>query len=522
MLESPPENSDSKAKLASELVEQRDRARSDPFFLAKILGYDFQPDVHAEMFSALLRKDRKKAFFTLSEIKKRLILWPRGHFKTSVVVLEIIQTILNYPDVRILIMQANIGLTKGWLREIKSHFTGDNPKSRLPELFPEFCAEKMGTAIHFTVPARKRRHLKEATVTVASPRSVSTGQHYDIFFADDLVHTGNFRSIEQLDKLENEFSHFVPLIDPGGYTVVTGTRYHHADIYGRIIVKNQGEWMTSIKPAYDADGVLLFPQRQIEDGRTLGFTRAFLDGVEHDDPETFSAQYMNRIIAIGRHLFPEDLILKSVKPTVGNKEYPAAGACYFAVDLATGTKSTSDHSVVAIGKHGSDGRIWVIECIGGAWSPSTLAEMILKLALAHRPQCVLVEKSPGAEFFIEYLQSLIQQRGMVLQVAPLPVKSTKDAKYSRIAVLEGALKANRLVFGAGISDFERFKDEFVQFPKGRHDDRPDAVALLMGFFTQNANFAPAPITFRQAPFVQLAHENETPVGSSVMGFGFAG
>src|SRR5208282_733899 len=137
-------------------------------------------------------------FFELDAIKNRLVLWSRGHFKTSAVVLKIVQLVLCYPDIRILLMQSTVKNSRGLLREVKSHFNGQNQMSKLPTLFPEFCntETRMGTAEGFVSPARKRTHLKEWTVGIASPKSVKTGQHYDAMFADDLVNDQNFRSKE--------------------------------------------------------------------------------------------------------------------------------------------------------------------------------------------------------------------------------------------------------------------------------------------------------------------------------------
>jgi predicted phage terminase large subunit-like protein len=479
----------------------RERCRKEPVFLAEQLGYDFISPHHAELLSVFLRHDGaapkdegKRRLFDLSDIKNRLILWPRGHHKTTAVVIAIVQLILNYPDIRILIMQANLKLTRGWLTEIRSHFDGSNPKSRLTKIFPDF--ETKGTALQFTVPARQRKHLKEATVTAASPRAVSTGQHYDVFFADDLVHTGNFRNIELLDKLENEFSHFVPLIDPGGYTFVTGTRYHYADIYGRIIVRNtDGKWMVSAKPAYDDAGTLLFPECNTADGRRIGFTRVLLDSIQRDDPEVFAAQYLNKILVGKSQIFTEADLLSAVRPT-DHAEFPKSGPCFFAVDLAWSQKEYSDQSVIAIGRVDVHGRMWILDVVGGTFSAAQLPLVILSLAAQYRPERVFIEKSPGCEFFLTYLQSVSQQKGMLLPVEAMKIPKTKDGKFLRIAALERDLRDKRLFFTAGIHDFDQLVQEFTQFPKGRHDDRPDCVALLVNYVRQNV--APSALTLSPA------------------------
>lgn len=483
----------------------RDQCKTDPFVLSKVLGYDFQEDVHQELFDTLLAFKPGTILRDLSADKNRLILWPRGHFKTSAVVLNAVQCILNYPDVRILLMQGNLRLTRLWLKEIKSHFLlpghkDANTKSMLPKLFPEFCGEKLGNATEFTVPARTRKHLPAATVTVASPKAISTGQHYDIFCADDLVNQQNYRNIELLDKLLADFDLFMPLIDPGGYTIMTGTRYHHADLYGRVIRRNKGEWTLSEKGAsltgkwpINDDNELLFPARVVEkpgeDPRRIGFTKEILEQLERDSTEMFWAQYMNKILVAKQQLFPRETILASVRSTK-DPEYPGNVPCVMTVDLAESQRADSDHSVLTIGRADGRGRIYVTECLGAVWSPSALATVILQQALKHRPVRVLIEDAAGAKYFSEYLAVVAREKGMALPIELIKTSRQKDAKYIRIAALESAFRNGRLFLTAGIADMERLVEEFEQFPKGQHDDRPDCISMLVQWFAQQTPFRP--------------------------------
>lgn len=466
--------------------EAREKCLVDPFYLSKVLGYDFYltRDVHEDLFAAFTPKDSTKPLRDWSGTKNRLILWSRGHMKSSAAVVDIVQTILNAPDIRILVMQSTLKLTKGWVKEIKSHFDGSNPKSQLRRLFPEFCGERIGAAEHFTVPARQRMHLKEATVTAASPKAVSTGQHYDVFYADDLVTAVNFRNVELLDKLESEFSHFIPLIDPGGYTIVTGTRYSHADLYARIIKRNQGEWFTSIRTCYKPDGSLLFPQRETEDGRKIGFTDEILATLKRDDPETFSAQYLNQILSTKHQIFPRDVLFGAVRSSKDG-DYPELAPAFLMVDLAESRKSESDHSVIVVGKRDPRGRVWIVDVIGGSYSTAQLANVILQQTLKHRPWRVYIEKSPGSTFFADYLASTGRERNVAIPVELVKCERHKDAKFIRISSLESLFRNKKLLLCAGINDFERLEEEFTQFPRGRHDDRPDAIALLVKQLSQN-------------------------------------
>src|ERR1700743_3161211 len=85
------------------LAGLRHRARTDHFFLGnKLVGFDFYEDVHRGLFDAMLQKDPSKPIHEQGEIRRRLILWARGHYKTSAEVVEIIQLILCFPNITIL------------------------------------------------------------------------------------------------------------------------------------------------------------------------------------------------------------------------------------------------------------------------------------------------------------------------------------------------------------------------------------------------------------------------------------
>jgi len=424
---------------------------------------------------------------------KRLILAPRGHYKTSVTCVEIVRRILVDPNVRILLMSATLPLTKKWLKEVRSHFSGENHKSKLATLFPEYCwTGKKGSDSAFTCPARTRRHLKEQTVTVASPRATQTGQHYTSFFADDLVNSSNFRNVTLLDKLESEFYNFFPLMDPGvSDIIVTGTRYSHADLYARIISKDAGvdEWEIVVRSVYKEDGSLLFPQRSTKDGRLIGFTPEILASLKREDPVMYTCQYENRIVADGDQIFPPDLIQRVTKSRV-DPEFPAQGSCLFTVDLANSASSTADSTVIAVGRPDSRGRVWVEDVVGGQWSPYVIGTTLINTYIKYRPQRILIERAVGAEFFVEFLRTLARDRGVTLPLDFIKVSRQKDAKYTRIAALEAAFKTGRMFILAGATDYPKLAEELDQFPRGRYDDRPDCLALLYNALTANIAFVP--------------------------------
>jgi len=281
--------------LALAMAEARKRCKSDKFYLAEQLGFDFVWETHAELFANYIKYKEDVPWGEQSTNKDVMVLWSRGHYKTTSIIVEIIQAILNYPNIRILIMQGSLKVTQTLLKQVVAHFTGEAEGSRLMELFPEFCGEKEedgswkfgkkalnATAAQFTTPARTRKQLAQATVTVASPKSVKTGQHYDIGFFDDLVNDQNYRNPDQLEKVREDFTLAQALIDPGGYRFVTGTRYAFGDLYEQVLrwQADSGKWIISIKDCWtdesanlpDEQKIPRFPRYTMRSGQIGGFT----------------------------------------------------------------------------------------------------------------------------------------------------------------------------------------------------------------------------------------------------------
>lgn len=227
-----------------------------------ILGMDFQADPHSQLFAQYVQK-RPGEGIVLSDLdhvtKKRMILWSRGLFKTSSIIVEIVQTILNYPNVRICFLTGGEKLAKMQLARVKRVF--ERPTKRFKFLFPEFCliskelkkrkkvntddgtveeiqyedvSPKMGNVHEFTIPCRTNDIFAEPTFAISTARSVKAGSHFEIIFIDDLVNDQNYKSAKSLEKCYQDYLDICPLLEPTGFMVVTGTRYSFGDTYERL------------------------------------------------------------------------------------------------------------------------------------------------------------------------------------------------------------------------------------------------------------------------------------------------
>jgi phage terminase large subunit-like protein len=499
------------AKVA-EALEVRKRAKTDKMYLAQQLGYDqFQPDVHTDLFNQLLQITPGKPLTEQSKVKNRMILWPRSHYKTTAIVVEVIQLILNYPDIRILLMQGSIKNTKGLLRQIRDHFVGFD--SFLGKYFPEFCSEKkFGTAESFIIPARVDKTKKEATVTVASPRSIKAGQHYDVMFFDDVINEQNSKKPAQVEKAIEDFQLCYPLLDgPEYYRYVTGTRYIFDDLYEWIIKNNRNnEWTISIKTAWDEKdhSKLLFPRRTLPNGKTIGFTQELLEVQFRTSPEMFAAHYLNRPIATSKQVFTEEVMLAAVT----NDLPKALGPKVMVLDLSLGgdTEKKNDDSVILIGQRDILGKVYVTAGWGDTVQIPAFTIKILELVIKHRPVKILYEDSPAGKGFVPYLRLCASLKKIQLPLEPIKVDTQDGAKRVRVQIAGGVVSQGKCLFVPELECWEKLYDQCIGFPNKKHDDYPDTLALLIQYFNQNAtNPIVVTPTIRQISYTWAPIQQET-------------
>lgn len=469
-------------QLLEKRLADRERARKDRMFLAcEVLGYDFTPETHQELFDQYPSFDDQKPWaeqFTNGDV---LILWPRGHFKSTAVVVLVIQAILCNPDIRILLMQGSLKVTKGLVAEIRSHFDGTHSRSKFRELFPEFCGDKktlQASSEKFTTPARIRKQLQQATVTAFSAKTTKTGQHFDAGFFDDLVNAENYRNPELLAKVEEDFGMARPLVDPGCPRFVSGTRYAFGDLYENIIRRNQGEWTVSVKTCWKdgADRVPRFPRFKTKDGRWVGLTREMLEQIERETPGIFASQYLNYPIASSQQVLPEHVLLEAV---IARDDAPPLSQAILFVDLASEGENPDD-SVCIAGKQDQVGRMYAVDMDGGVLPVAAMAVLVINMVLRHRPLKVLIEKTASAIYFVAYLQTVCKDRGIRVPIDYIKVNNKPDAKNKRVEALAGHIKGKRFFFFAGLKCWEKFVEQAKQFPKGKHghDDWPDTAGLM--------------------------------------------
>ena len=465
----------------------RQKARTDLYFLAKdILSYDLVEGVHRPVCTFFVAKDPTRPIDEQDAVKQRLLLDPRGHFKTTLDIADIIQWILCFPNIRILVMTGTLDLAKRMVQEVKSHFQyNETFRSLFPEFVPTKGVDDWGSSDSFTVPTRTLFKLREPTLSVATIESVKAGSHYDVIKMDDVVTEVNVGTRDQLAKVIQCFQYTTPILEPNGYRDVIGTRYTFDDLYGHILDGDTTGWKIHVRPAWTVkeqpDGskeyTLLFPER---------FSYEQLKSFQAENPYLFNCQYLNRPIPGDQQHFTDAMLTSHFLPWT---QLPKQLRVFVAWDIGYSQKEHADWSVGAVGGFDDKGRLFVLEILRGRWLPNQLVDMIIHSFLRYKPLAIGIEESVGTSMLGYALQMRGHDLKRYVPVQWLKVKNVKGAKQARINALEALLKQDRLYFSNTLDHKEDLLNEFLRFPIYSHDDIPDAIALLHENFAQSVDIA---------------------------------
>jgi predicted phage terminase large subunit-like protein len=472
----------------------RNAARRSLLFLCtKLLGYkDVCEEVHWNIIENLQRfqggvdaiDERGIVTYTpavelwrLTGPRNTLILYPRGHLKTSIITIaHAIQWIINYPNIRILISTATGDQTKKMLCEIKGHFQFNH---EFRYYFPEFCppakkAADFGSQEEFTVPNRSK-HWKEPTVSTCSVGKVIAGAHYEVIKNSDLVDKENVKTPGQIADVIGHFGYLNPLLERSeipphnGWIDVEGTRYDFGDLYGRLL--DSGTYRTVVRPRTGEESV--WPAR---------FPKTELDRIEKEvGSYIYSCQYRNAPIPPeGGLCDPKDIvflprrIISNIVPTL---------RIHCTVDLHGMEPAKNDNDFTVLNVHGfdRDGRLYIVDVRRGRFTPFQVIDHIFDIHSRWRPVDFKVEKDAHARVLLPFFQREASKRGRFPTMVAIP-RNTHVSKQQRIRGLQPWFRNGVIRFSDDLGCKTDIILEIMQFPSqssGVHDDFLDTCADAM-------------------------------------------
>lgn len=481
-------------------VNDRNKCYSDLFWFAtEMLGYDLVEFHRLITTDFFIKKDPTVPIEKLSSIKSRLVLYPRGSFKSSIDEADTVQWIICYPNIRIALMTATEKLGTAFVGKVKGFFQvpEQTKLTRFQMLFFEHCvpANRREAENLFITRARTKKNITEPTLEALGLSATTSGLHYEVGKFDDVVsnkNSGPGSSEDQRKDVYDAIRFAAALIDPFGYKFYLGTPYDADDAWSylqaktlnlvvlkapALIIKDHAKKKPFIE-LLEEDVELLFP---VDGSGKPRLTLEFLKGECHAEEYIFSCNYMLDPSRTKTVNFTEALLNSCLTQAEGLPQ-PGTYGTFSAWDFADSTGKGSDYSVGTVGWIDCLGRLFVVEVLRGKWSPSELSFRVADQAARWRSEKIYIEKSPGADFLQNDILRDLNRCGYGECPYPefFPVDNQKGAKEKRKELLESFMVHKTLWFSAQLANWEDIKHEFINSKAGskRKDDIIDSIAHL--------------------------------------------
>ncbi|MCH7535825.1 MAG: hypothetical protein IH948_08815 [Bacteroidetes bacterium] len=431
------------------LKEIAKNGRTNPYYLSKyILGHDrFEEEPHQELTNYLLESKRRTS----------LILMPRGSFKsTAVTVGYSIYSMLQNPDVRILISSETQSNAIKFVTEIRTHLEGN---MRFKKLYGSWENKGSWKSNEFIIRPRKKTR-KEPTVTAGSlEKGTQVGMHYDIIILDDVVSINNINSNVQIQKTIDHYKLLLSILEPGGKIIVVGTRWGFWELYAYLLDKDGPEFSQVdffYRSAEDSDGNPLMPKI---------LSRDFLAIMKRSQGNfIYSCQYRNRPES------NEDATFK-VKDIQYYLKLPGNLNYFLTVDPSIGQTKRSDYSGVILNGVDYFNNWYIIKAMQLKVTLSELINIIFQINDEYPLSCLGMEK-----FHLEKILQQTLHEEMIKRNKSIPIKEVETAsrisKEARIASLQPLVAGKRLHV---LKEHIELVNQIVNFPMIKYDDLIDAL-----------------------------------------------
>lgn len=531
------------------LPRYRFLAQTNLYFLCHLLETYNQTTIATHEYicnSFFVQKDPTFATFEkfanqYTDLKDRMLLVPRGGFKSSIDIADCVQWAICFPAVTIMILTGVFSLAGDFVGELRGHFTNEEnadsvdsktgkaqlvPKllmnretgvwssSMFQVLFPEHCiGAAEGKQSEFQTPAAGTD--KEPTVRAASIEQALVGQHFGVMKLDDVITNENTQTVERINKINKFISVDRAMLHPYGFQDIIGTWYDEKDFYGKRIKYEEdqakklglqhlvqgsvdsGRLDISVKMKIHLRSAWWLTEIAKAAGKSFDDAKAgdyelwfperlpfeFLFTERDSDPEGFAIKYLNNPRQIHRIKFERGLLTSR---TIPHNQLPPQGVVVTTIDTAYSTKSWADYTVILTSMiYG--GRFYVVNMVRGRFNEHDLPIKIAETVNKWKPKQVAIEDSVGVKWLGKEVKREMQklQISIPLQYVSLGLGSKMKSKQIKAKPVRRLLGDERMYFTNSCEGLEEIYNELEAFTgteSDAHDDIVSALSLLVEQF----------------------------------------
>ncbi len=474
--------------MITESVRQlwRERAKIDLYFLCKfVLGFeDLVPETHAPLCE-----------FISGPEKWKLLVGSRGILKTSICTIgHTIQLILQDPNSRILIMQANEITAKGTVGQIRDLFDNcEILRELFPELQPTPQQKQSGHWSALWITVRRPGTYSESTVRAAGVGTSVVGTHWTHIKRDDIVAATKDNvtqeviapSPEDIDKAIGQHKLIRGLFESPKTSRVD-------DICNRWSVHDFVRYLLDSDPYEDDDDtsrsymkVSCYKDNDESKGSVWPerFGQEDLDEIERTQGSYFfSTQYICEPKDSSRSVFKRKFLkFYSVEGGTNLSKLPDLDdlRIYAVMDQAQKVSLKACYTACIVVGIDAENNWWILDAKRAREGSTEKIDRVFQLAdqwNIYGANVFGIEANLAQGILVDWIEEEQKKRGKILNLHRLkpPNHMSKDM---RIEALAPYFEQGRVYIRAG-SYQEDLIGELTDFPFGRYRDLIDALAYV--------------------------------------------
>lgn len=406
--------------------------------------------------------------------KKKLILIPRGHLKSTLITIGYsVQQIVKNPNIRILILNATWQMSVDFLTEIKRHLTSNEEILKMYGQLGENPEEWSQDRITLR---RSDMGIKGPTVWATGIDSNLVGSHPDMIIFDDVVNRDNTSSRDQVEKVILRYKDALDLLEPGGQLIIIGTRWNETDLYSWLMDKDNNissSYDIQIKKAYTGDLLsgndfqALWPEKfSLSELQTRLREKGWYE---------FSAQYRNDPIPSEDSDFKRNWFRY-----YDLEEYKAANMrTVISVDPAISLEKEADYTAMVTVGIDQFTNIFIKDIVRKKMKPNEIIDSLFYLNELWHPQMIILETVAYQKALAYAIRDAMNQRRRFLPI--VEIKQQDKSKDQRIRGLQPLYMNTKIYHRKEHLITPYFEEELLTFPRGKHDDMIDALSMALDY-----------------------------------------
>jgi len=462
---------------------RRTLARGNLAYFARYLGYENTADFQDGWYEFLTPKNDPDHFSPIREHtkaqKKFCELGPSKHSKSECISINYLSWLIGkYPEIHILVVSKTDTLSGRTVAAIKRRIEYDERyKAVFGNLKPE--NPQMWTDTAFIVKRREISKFPTISACGLYGSGALTGGGFDLVIGDDIIDKENVATeLQRVKASEWFFDVLMPTLFPWGAIYVVGSRWHHDDLYNELItpepegrgwnhqvlkaILNEAEILKGAAPK------VLWPQvwsyeRLLQKRRDLGTL-------------TFECEYQNQPTALQGDVLKADWLhaWNEVDPNFyPNPNLPT----YAGIDPSLGESDYFGIASFSYDQQKQEGYLLDVWCEHLPF-PQIVRDKLPESVSRLRYQKMYMETNFWQKLLLKYPS--FQRHPATGAAYPIVPVQTVTNKEQRFIPLSSHFESRRvLVNPLLLSQRGEFLKQWVEFPRGQHDDAIDCVDLVV-------------------------------------------